>query len=85
MPESTLNFVSSYIQWNDNQAEFKRQYLLVISMPYGSAFRHLSFTYTNVSGNILDREESLQTYITPSEVIAQWHLGSIHYWPPVHH
>ena len=63
MPESTLNFVPSYIQWNDSQAEFKRQYLLVISMPYGPAFRHLSFTYNNVSGNILDREEWLQNYL----------------------
>ena len=81
MPDSTLNFASSYTQWNHSQAELKRQYLLVISMPYGSAFRHLSFSNNNnVSGNILDREEWLQTYLIPSEGIAQCHWGSIHYW-----
>ena len=63
MPESTLNFVSSYIQWNDSQAEFKRQYLLGISMPYGPAFRQLSFIYNKVTGNILDREEWHQNYL----------------------
>ena len=54
---------SSYIQWNDSQAEFKRQYLLGISMPYGPAFRQLSFIYNKVSGNILDREEWHQNYL----------------------
>ena len=63
MPESTLNFVPSYIQWNDSQAEFKRQYLLGISMPYGPAFRQFSFIYNKVSGNILDREEWHQNYL----------------------
>ena len=63
MPESTLNFVFSYIQWNDSQAEFKRQYLLGISMPYGPAFRQFSFIYNKVSGNILDREEWHQNYL----------------------
>ena len=63
MSESILNFVSFYIQWNDSQAEFKRQYLLGISMPYGPAFRQLSFIYNKVSGNILDREEWHQNYL----------------------
>ena len=63
MPDSTLNFVPSYIQWNDSQAEFKRQYLLGISMPYGPAFRQFSFIYNKVSGNILDREEWHQNYL----------------------
>ena len=80
MPDSTLNFAPSYTQWNHSQAELKRQYLLVISMPYGSAFRNVSFTNDNVSGNILDREELLQNYIIPSEGIAQCHCESIHYW-----
>ena len=80
MPESTLNFVPSYIQWNDNQAEFKRQYLLGISMPYGPAFRQLSLSTTRRAVTSWTVRSGTKTILFASVGIAQCHWGSIHYW-----
>ena len=64
LSETPLHLVSTFIHWNDSDAEFKRQYLLSVLMTKGSVFRQFTFFYNKKSGNISDREDVIDRIIS---------------------
>ena len=55
--------MATFLQWNDSDAEFKRQYLLSVLMAKESVFRQFTFFYNKKSGNISAREDVIDRII----------------------
>ena len=57
LPEMPLQFVATFLQWNDSHTEFKRHYLLNVLLARESVFRQFTLFYNKKRCNISARED----------------------------
>ena len=64
LSERSLHIVATFLQWNDSDTEFKRQYLLNVLLAKELVFRQFTFFYNKESGNISESEDVIERIVS---------------------